>query len=205
MKNSPFLIQIKNDLWNERLKFLILLFLFIFQVISSIIAIFYMEELLAFFNFEFINPIPPSGEAAFLDFLNDQFIFGILIMSLGTMSIFATEIENNSISYSLTRPISRKEYSTARIIARLIALISPLILATILGWLYMALIFEIFPLDRLIGSLIFMVLLYIYLGIVTCALSTRVSALTAGLAAITIYIAQITIAICKSLLYKIGG
>lgn len=192
-----FILQLKNDLWNERLKFIILLFLFLFQVIVSITTIFYLEDILALFNIEWINPIPLTGEAAFADFLGDQMLFGILIMSLGTMNIFAAEIDTKSISYSLTRPISRTEYSIARLVARLIALILPLIIATFVGWGFMALIFEIFPLDRLIFSLLFLILLFLFLGVTTSALSTRVSALTAGLVAIVFYIILFTLSVIQ--------
>lgn len=192
-----FILQLKNDLWNERLKFIILLVLFMFQVIVSITTIFYLEDILALLNIEWINPIPLTGEAAFADFLGDQMLFGILIMTLGTMNIFAAEIDNKSISYSLTRPISRTEYSIARLVARLSALILPLVIATLVGWVFMALIFEIFPLDRLILSIFFIVLLFLYLGIGTSALSTRVSALTAGLVAIVLYIIQFTLSVIQ--------
>jgi ABC-type transport system involved in multi-copper enzyme maturation permease subunit len=197
MSNQSLLIQLKNDLWNERMKFLILLLLFLFQAISSIISIFYMEEILALFNIEFINPVPPTGEAALLDFFNDQFLFAILIMSLGTMSIYAAEIENNSISYSLTRPISRTKYTMARIVARITALVLPFIIATFVGWIYMAFVFEIFSLDRLLLSLSVLVLLFIYLGTITSALSTRFSALTAGLGAIALFMVQFSISAFK--------
>ncbi len=197
MSFHTLLIQFKNDLWNERLKFLILLILFIFQVISSIISIFYMEELLALFNIEFINPIAPTGEAAFLDYFNDQFIFGILIMSLGTMNIYAAEIENSSISYSLTRPISRTKYTVARFVARITALILPFIIATFIGWIYMAIFFDFFSLDRLLLSLSILVLLFIYLGTITSALSTRLSAFTSGLGAIALFVVQFTISAFK--------
>ncbi len=197
MNLNTFIIQLKNDLWNERYKSLILLFLYLFQVITSIFSTFYMEDLLALLNIEFVNPLPATGQAAFIDFLGDQFLFGILIMSLGTMSIFAAEIENNSISFSLTRPISRTEYTTARMIARLIALIIPFILATLTGWVFMALLFETFPLDRLVCSIIILVVLFIYLGTATSALSTRLPSLTAGLVTIVIFIIQLTLSAFK--------
>ncbi len=197
MNLNTFVIQFKNDLWNERYKSLILLFLYLFQAITSIFSTFYMEELLALLNIEFVNPFPATGEAALIDFLGDQFLFGILIMSLGTMSIFGAEIENNSISFSLTRPISRTEYTTARMIARLIALVIPFILATLTGWVFMALVFEIFPLDRLVWSIFILVVLFIYLGSATSALSTRLPSLTAGLVTIVIFIIQLTISAFK--------
>jgi len=197
MTQYNFMIQLKNDLWNERLKFIILLFLFMFQVLTSIITTFYMEDIFALLNIEFISPIPPTGEAAFIDFLSDLIFFGILIMPLGTMNIFAAEIDNNSISYSLTRPIGRTKYSIAKIVARLSALLFPFIIATFVGWVYMALIFEIFPLDRLILSLFIIVLLFLYLGVITSALSTRVSALTAGLIAIVLFLIQFSLSVIQ--------
>lgn len=158
-----------------------------------------MEELLALFGFDFINPIPPSGEVAFLDFFTDQFLFGILIMTLGTMSIFATEIENESIAFSLSRPISRSEYTTAKIFARVIALIIPFIIASFIGWIYMATIFEHFPLERLIWALIPLILLFAYLGVLTSLLSTRTSTISAGLSAIVIIIIQVGISVFEPL------
>lgn len=193
MNSNTFIIQLKNDLWNERLKFLIILFLYLFQAITSIFTTFYMEDLLALLDFEFANPLPATGEVALLDFFSDQFLFGIFIMSLGTMSIYAAEIENNSISFSLTRPISRTEYTTARMIARLIALIIPFLIATVIGWIYMGLFFETFPLERLVWSMFVIILLFTYLGTVTSALSTRLPSLTAGFVAIVLFIIQFTL------------
>ncbi|UCE12561.1 MAG: ABC transporter permease subunit [Candidatus Heimdallarchaeota archaeon] len=197
MRTKSFLYQLQNELWNERIKILILGFLFIFQVLSSIISIFYMEEILKLFGFEFINPAPPTGEAAFLDYFTDQLIFGLLIMSLGTMNIFSGDIENGSICYSLTRPISRTNYSIAKLVARLTALILPFVVASLIGWVYMAMMFEVFPIERLFWSLVILVLLYAYLGTVTSALSTRVSALTAGLGAIALFIVQFSLSAFK--------
>ena len=193
MNINRFFTQLKNDLWDDRIKFVILFFLFVFQVISSIITIYYMEELLALFGLDFINPIPPTGEAAFQDFFMDQLLFGIIIMALGTMSIFASSIENGSISFSLARPISRSEYALARISARIIALVTPFFIASFIGWIYMAIIFDILPLEKLLWSLIPLGLLFIYFGVTTSALSTRTSALTAGLIAIGIFIVQFSI------------
>lgn len=199
MSLNVFFIQLRNDLWDERFKFIILFFLFVFQVISSIISIFYMEELLGLFGLDFINPVPPTGEAAFLDFFGDQLLFGIIIIALGSMSIFASNIENGSISFSLARPISRSEYALARITARIIALVTPFFIATFVGWVYMGITFEVLPLEKLFCALIPLGLLFIYLGVTTSALSTRTSALTAGLVAIGIFIVQFTISAFKPL------
>ncbi|MFX0174130.1 MAG: hypothetical protein ACFE9L_19795, partial [Candidatus Hodarchaeota archaeon] len=105
MSMIAFYCQLKNDLWDDRFKFTILSFLFVFQVVTSIITIFYMEDLLALFGFNSFDPIPPTGESAFLDFFGDQIFFGVLIMVLGSMNIFSGEIENGSIQFSLSRPI----------------------------------------------------------------------------------------------------
>lgn len=196
--NIPiFLAQFKHDLWNEKLKFLILFLLFTFQVLTSIISIFYLEELLTLFGLDFINPTPPSGAAAFLDYFADQFFFGILIISLGTMNVFASEIEAGSICFSLTRPISRAEYTCSRLSARLIGLILPFLIATLIGWIYMGLFFESFPLNTLLFALIPFILLFIYIGVLTSVLSSRTSSLTAGLGTIAIIIVQFTISAFK--------
>jgi len=195
MNRSVFYYQLKNDLWDEWYKFVILLFLFSFQAVTSIITIFYMEDLLALFRFDFINPIPPTGEAVFIDFFGDQLFFGLLIIALGSMSIFAGEIEKGSIHFSLARPISRSQYALARILARLIALIFPFVLATLIGWIYLGVTFEIFPFEKLFWSLLLIVLFFIYLGATTSALSTRISTLTTGMSSITIFIVQFTITV----------
>ncbi|MFX0051282.1 MAG: ABC transporter permease subunit [Candidatus Hodarchaeota archaeon] len=194
MSKFAFYCQLKNDIWDDRLKFIILLFLFIFQVVTSIITIFYMEDLLALFGFNFIDPIPPTGEAAFLDFFGDQIFFGVLIMTLGSMTIFAGEIENGSIQFSLSRPISRTEYALARILARLFVLISPFVFATLIGWIYLGIAFETFPFEKLFWSSFILILLFTYLCITTSALSSRTSTLTAGIGSITIFIIQFSIA-----------
>ncbi|MFX0185474.1 MAG: ABC transporter permease subunit [Candidatus Hodarchaeota archaeon] len=193
MNIKIFYYQLKNDLWDDRFKFVLLLFLFTFQVITSIITIFYMEDLLALFGLNFLNPIPPTGELAFKDFFGDQIFFGLLIMALGSMSIFAGEIENGSIHFSLTRPISRTEYALARILARLIALLFPFVLAVLIGWIYLGIVFETFPFEKLFWSSLLLVLFFTYLGIVTSALSSGTSTLTAGIGAITVFIVQFSI------------
>lgn len=193
MNINVFFIQLKSNLWDERYKFMILLIIFVFQVLSSIISVFYMEELLTLFGFDFISPIPPTGEAAFLDFFGDQLLFGIIIMALGTMNIFASDIENGSISFSLSRPISRSQYASAKIMARIGALITPFFIASFIGWIYMGIVFEVLPFETLLWALLPLGLFFIYLGVTTSALSTRTSALTAGLIAIGIFIIQFTI------------
>ncbi|MFX0125923.1 MAG: ABC transporter permease subunit [Candidatus Hodarchaeota archaeon] len=193
MNINVFFIQLKSNLWDERYKFMILLIIFVFQVLSSIISIFYMEELLTLFGFDFISPVPPTGEAAFLDFFGDQFLFGIIIITLGTMNIFASDIENGSISYSLSRPISRSQFASAKMMARISALITPFIIASFLGWIYMGIVFEVIPFEKVLWAVLPLGLFFIYLGVTTSALSTRVSALIAGLIAIGIFIIQFTI------------
>ena len=193
MNINVFFIQLRSNLWDERYKFLILLIIFVFQVISSIVSVLYMEELFTLFGFDFISPIPPTGEAAFLDFFGDQLLFGIIIMTLGTMNIFASDIENGSICFSLSRPISRSQYASAKMIARISALVTPFIIASFIGWIYMGIIFEVFPFENLLWAIIPLVLFFIYLGVSTSALSTRTSALTAGMVAIGIFIIQFTV------------
>jgi len=199
MRFYSFFVQFKHDLWGDRLKLMLLSLLFFFQIIMSIIGTFYMQDLLKLFDFELMNPITPSGEVAFADFFSDVFLFGILIASLGTMNLFAGDIETGSISYSLSRPIKCEDYSIAKISSRLITLIVPFIIASFAGWFYLLFFFTEIPLINLIWTLIPIALFYSYIGIVTSLLSTRFSSLTAGFSAIVIFVIQFAISAFKPL------
>ncbi|MHA1973945.1 MAG: ABC transporter permease [Candidatus Hodarchaeales archaeon] len=190
-------VQIQDNLYNERLKFVILICVMFIQALSSITSIFYMEEILAIAGFEFINPITPSTEAAFIDFFNDQLLLYLLLMALGAMGLFASEIENGSIEFYLTRPITRTNYALSKIVARLSVLVLPFIITSLVIWGYLGLVFEIIPLGRLIFALIPVVLLYLYFGCITSALSTRFSAVTSGFTAIGIFLVQFTLSSIK--------
>ncbi|WP_455464036.1 ABC transporter permease subunit [Candidatus Hodarchaeum mangrovi] len=199
MRLHSFYVQFKNDLCADRLKLMLLSFLFFFQIIMSIIGTFYMQDLLKLFGIELLNPITPSGEVALADFFSDVFLFGIIIASLGTMNIFAGDIESGSINYSLSRPITREDYSIAKIFSRLITLIVPFIIASFFGWFYLLFFFTEIPLINLVWTLIPIALFYSYIGVVTSLLSTRFTSLTAGFSAIAIFIVQFAIAAFKPL------
>ena len=194
-----FYYQFESDLKKEKLKIGILFLLFLFQVITSIITTFYMDELLQMFGIEFLNPIEPSGEVAFLDFLNDQILFGLLIMTLGTMNIFSSDISDGSIEFYLSRPISRTNYTISKSLSRIISLITPLLLASICGWVYLGLTFEWMSLTKLLVALIPLILLFIYFITITGMLSARYTSTTAGMGSLAIIIVQLTISAFKPL------
>jgi len=194
---KTFRLQLQDNLWNERLKFVILLCVFIIQALTSIMSVFYMEEILAMAGFEFVSPIPPSTEAVFMDFFNDQLLFYFFLMALGSMGLFANEIENGSIEFFLTRPITRTNYTLTKIITRLSILVVPFVITTIATWGYLSLVLEIIPLERVLFALIPVCLLYFYFGTVTSAFSTRFSSLTAAFSAIGIFLVQFTISTLK--------
>ncbi len=194
------LIQFKNDVIDEKLKFALLTVLTTLLCIVAIISTFYIDELMSLLGFENFPPLfEPSATVAFLDFLGDQVLFGLLIMSLGTMGVFASEIESGSISYSLTRPISRKAYTASRVTARVLALTAPLILGSIIGWIYMSLMFEQLPLEILFVAILPIVILFLYMGFLTAFFSSRFSSLNAGLITIFILILQSTLAFLEPL------
>ena len=143
---SSFIIQVRNDILDEKFKFFLLTLLFTALSITAIISTFYMEEILNLIGFGGVLPLmDPTAEAAFLDFFGDQVLFGLLIMSLGSMGVLASDIESGAISYSLSRPISRKDYTLSKVLSRVFALTIPLIFASVIGWFYLGIVFDALP------------------------------------------------------------
>ncbi len=193
---NTVLIQFKNDIIDEKLKFLLLTVLVTLLSFTAIIGTFYMDEIMSLFGIEnFPSLFEPSAALAFQDFFGDQVLFGLLIMTLGSMGVLASEIESGAISFSLSRPISRKSYTASRIIARILALTLPFILGSIVGWVYVNLMFDPMPLVTLFGAMLPIVLLFLYMGFLTTFFSSQMTGLNAGLTTITVLILQLTISI----------
>ena len=197
---NSFVIQIKNDIYDEKFKFLLLTVLFTALSITAIISTFYMEDIMNLLGFSgFIPFVDPSAETAFLDFFGDQVFFGLLIMSLGTMGVLASDIDSGTISFPLTRPISRTEYTLSKVFSRVLALTSPLIISSLIGWFYVGIMFDVLPFETLVGTLIPLVILYLYMGFLTSFFSSRASAINAGFITIAILIVQFTLSIFEPL------
>lgn len=197
---NSFLIQLKNDIFDEKFKFLLLTVLFTALSITAIISTFYMEDIMNLLGFSgFLPFVDPSAETAFLDFFGDQVFFGLLIMSLGTMGVLASEIESGAISYSLSRPINRIEYTLSKVFSRVLALTIPFIVSSMIGWFYVSLMFDVLPLEILIGTLIPLVSLYLYMGFLTSFFSSRSSAINAGFITIAVLIVQFTLSVFEPL------
>jgi len=197
---NSLLVQLKNDIYDEKFKFLLLTVLFTSLSITAIITTFYMDEimnLLGFGNFPLL--VEPIAANAFLDFFGDQVFFGLLIMSLGSMGVLASDLESGSISYSLTRPISRSAYTFSKVISRISALTLPFILSAVIGWIYVGIMFDTLPLHILIGSLIPLVILYAYMGFLASFFSSRGSPINAGFITIAILIVQFTLSVFEPL------
>ncbi len=197
---NSFIIQLKNDIYDEKFKFLLLTVLFTALSIMAIIATFYMDEIMSLLGFsDFPSFVDPSAETAFLDFFGDQVFFGLLIMSLGSMGVLASEIESGAISFSLTRPISRTNYTLSKVFSRVLALTVPFIISSVIGWFYVGFMFDAFPIEILIGALIPLVALYFYMGFLASFFSSRASAINAGLITIAILILQFTLSVFEPL------
>lgn len=197
---NTFYIQFKTNLSDDKMKFLLVSVLFIFLNVTSIISTFYMEEILNLLGFgDFPTIVTPSATVAFMDFLGDQIFFGILIISLGSMSVFAAEIDSGAINFSLTRPISRRTYTLSKTIARTLALTLPFLLASLVGWSYVNFLFETFPLEIFLEALFPLLILYLYMGFLTSFFSTRYSTTNAGLVSIAILIFQMTLSVFEPL------
>ncbi|MCK4848133.1 MAG: hypothetical protein KAT16_03835 [Candidatus Heimdallarchaeota archaeon] len=197
---NSFIIQLKNDIYDEKFKFLLLTLLFTALNIIAIFSTFYMDELMSLLGFsDFPSFIDPSAETAFLDFFGDQVFFGLLIMSLGSMGVLASDIESGAISFSLSRPISRTSYTLSRVFSRMLALTVPFIISSVIGWLYVGLMFDALPLEVLIGALIPLVALYFYMGFLASFFSSRVTAINAGFITIAILILQFTLSVFEPL------
>ena len=195
-----FLIQFKSNVWEEKFKFFLLTIIFSFLGISAVIGTFYMDEIMSLLGFEdFPTIITPSSQAVFLDFFGDFTLFGLLIMSLGSMGIFASDIESGAIGFSLTRPISRRAYAISKMITRALALILPFHLASIITWIYTGLAFEVLPTEQFIGAILPLTLLFLYMGFLTDLFSSRTSTTNAGFITIGVLIVQFTISMFKPL------
>lgn len=197
---NSFIIQFKNDLYDEKFKFLLLTVLFTLLSFMAIIVTFFMDEIMSLLGFsDFPTLMEPSAAVAFLDFFGDQVFFGLLIMSLGSMGVLASEIESGAISFSLTRPISRTSYTLSKVSSRVLALTVPFIVSSVIGWLYVGLMFETLPIEILIGALIPLVVLYFYMGFLASFFSSRVTAINAGFITIAILILQFTLSVFEPL------
>ncbi|MHA2387610.1 MAG: hypothetical protein ACXACW_02695, partial [Candidatus Hodarchaeales archaeon] len=90
---NTVLIQFKNDIIDEKLKFLLLTVLVTLLSFTAIIGTFYMDEIMSLFGIEnFPSLFEPSASLAFQDFFGDQVLFGLLLMPLGSMGVLASEI-----------------------------------------------------------------------------------------------------------------
>ena len=193
---NSFLIQFKSNLWDEKFKFLLLTVVFSFLGIIAIIGILYMDEIMSIFGFEdFPMIVTPSSQVVFLDFFGDFSLYGLFIMSLGSMGLFALDIESGAISFSLTRPISRRSYTISKMIARVLALTIPFVLASIVTWSYIGLVFEVLPIGQFIGALLPIILLFFYMGFLASFFSSRTSTINAGFVTIGVLIVQFAISI----------
>ncbi|MHA2340977.1 MAG: ABC transporter permease subunit [Candidatus Hodarchaeales archaeon] len=162
---NSFIVQLKNDLYDDKFKFLLLTVLFTALSITTILGTFYIDEIMSLLGFsDFPVLFDPSAKVAFLDFFGDQVLFGLLIMSLGSMGVLASDIESGAISFSLSRPISRSHYTLSKVLSRVLALTVPFIISSVIGWLYLGLMFDLLPFEILLGSLIPLVALYLYMG-----------------------------------------
>jgi hypothetical protein len=187
-------------LWDEKFKFFLLTLIFSFLGITAAIGIFYMDEIMSLLGFEdFPMIVTPSSQIVFLDFFGDFTLFGLLIMSLGSMNLFASDIESGAICFSLSRPISRRSYTISKMIVRVLALTLPLVLASFITWSYIGFVFEILPIDQLIGALLPLVLLFLYMGFLSSFFSSRFSTVNAGFVTIGVLIAQFAISIFEPL------
>ncbi|MHA1946527.1 MAG: ABC transporter permease subunit [Candidatus Hodarchaeales archaeon] len=191
---NSFIVQLKNDLYDDKFKFLLLTVLFTALSITTILGTFYIDEIMSLLGFsDFPVLFDPSAKVAFLDFFGDQVLFGLLIMSLGSMGVLASDIESGAISFSLSRPISRSHYTLSKVLSRVLALTVPFIISSVIGWLYLGLMFDLLPFEILLGSLIPLVALYLYMGFLTSFISSRASAINAGFITIAILIIQFTL------------
>jgi ABC-2 type transport system permease protein len=197
---NSILVQLKNDLYDEKFKFFLLTVLFTSLSITAIISTFYMEEIMNLLGFsDFPTLFEPSAVTAFLDFFGDQVFFGLLIMSLGSMGVLASEIESGAITFSLARPISRTHYTISKVSSRVLALTVPFVISSMIGWLYVGLMFDSLPLEILISTLIPLVTLYFYMGFLTSFFSSRASPINAGFITIAILILQFTLSVFEPL------
>jgi ABC-type transport system involved in multi-copper enzyme maturation permease subunit len=187
---------------DEQIKFLLLTVLITLLSFTAIITTFYIDEIMSLIGIEnFPLLFEPSAALAFQDFFGDQVLFGLLIMTLGSMGVLSSDIESGAISFSLTRPISRKAYTASRITARILALTVPFIIGSSIGWIYVNVMFDPMPLGTLFGAMLPLVILFMYMGFVTAFFSSRLSGLNAGLVTIAVLIFQFTIAILEPIEY----
>ena len=197
---NSFFTQFKTDLSDDKFKLFLVTGLFTSLFLASIVTTFYMEEIMKLLGFEdFPTLVTPSARAAFFDFLGDQVFFGLLIMTLGSMGIFASEINSGAISYSLTRPISRVTYSLSKTLSRSLTLTVPLLIGSLIGWGYINLAFETFPLEILLATLLPLLLLFFYMGFLTSLFSTRFPTTNTGFLTIALLIFQLTISVLEPL------
>ncbi|MHA2248057.1 MAG: ABC transporter permease [Candidatus Hodarchaeales archaeon] len=177
----------RGDVQNNILKFFVLFFIFTIQGMFSAATILLLPALL---ESQGVPPgiFPdPTAELALVEALQNLVMIGFIVIALMTMQVFAAEIENGTVYYSLARPVKRYEYILGKIAARMFTVGLVITFSIIATWAYTGFLFnDELPRVNLFEIMLPFILLFLFVVALTAFFSTRLSTLNSGLAAITV-------------------
>lgn len=106
----------------------------------------YMNEIVAYFaiGIEMVIPEPTAADA-FASYLGDVSQIGIFVLIFMSMGLVAREKETGVTGWLLSKPISRFQYLTAKLLALYTVIISGLIICSLFAYLYTGSLIEYLP------------------------------------------------------------
>lgn len=146
---TVFLVLLRKELlesWRTRRLPVVLVLFILIGLISPLTARYLPEILELALGDELTVPIPPSTVAdAVLQIQKNFAQFGGLTAIILAMGLVATEKERGTAAFVLVKPASRGAFLGAKLTALGLVMAMAIALATVLGWIYTAILFEPMP------------------------------------------------------------
>lgn len=154
-KLSRLIANIRVELDQAKIKFLIIFVFFVFTGLTSVISQKYLNQILELSGIQLKTPLTPSMTSFLKDFLGNLGIYVLIIIIFGG-GTFSNEVEiNKQVYFLLSRPISRSTYYLTRSIILSAGMAITTLLSSFVVYFYANLYFE--PLD--IGTISWIFLL----------------------------------------------
>jgi ABC-2 type transport system permease protein len=142
----------------------------------------YMDQLIGYFatGIEMVIPEPTPGDA-FSSYLSDVSQIGILVMIFMVMGTVAREKETGVTGWMLSKPVSRWQYLTAKLLVLYSFIISSLFACSAIAYLYTVSLIGQAPLGKAMLATICLLVFTLFIATITFTLSTLLnSPLQAG-------------------------
>jgi ABC-2 type transport system permease protein len=156
--------------------------LFLFVGLSSPLLARFLPEILELAAGDLAGsiPIPPPTAADAVDqLLKNTAQFGALAAIVLAMGSVATEVDRGTAAFVLARPVARSAFLAAKAVSLGLVLALGIVVATVVGWVYTAILFEPQPVA---GWLVMSLLAWLALA-AWAAITFLASAVTASAAA----------------------